>query len=144
MLSAPCSLVTSQVTPAFRISAVVCRVTVLTTLFPSTDTDWQGRRGGEGGRSDGEYKTKRRHLFYFEVHASLLSEYIINFVASFPVALGTPSSFGPFHCAHTLFVQFCFHFILLHTSLGGSIIQSEYHDLLLKPSNLTGSFISSL
>lgn len=47
-LSEPCSLVTSQDTPLLRMSAVACRVKVLTNMWPSTDTDCH--RGGSKHR----------------------------------------------------------------------------------------------
>lgn len=43
VLAVPCSLDTWQVTPSLRTSAVATRVTLLTTLVPSTDTDWKER-----------------------------------------------------------------------------------------------------
>lgn len=41
-LSEPCSLEASQDTPLLRMSAVACRLKVLTTMLPSTDTDCEG------------------------------------------------------------------------------------------------------
>ena len=50
LLSLPCSLETSQVTPSFMTSTLASKVRVLTTLGPSTDTDCGRERGTQGGR----------------------------------------------------------------------------------------------